>query len=116
MAIKINHSNLYQGMDELKTKTMVALLMGAQTEAMRLESYMKKNRPWTDRTENAKASLRVQVSQLSDTVLRMTLSHGVEYGIWLELAHGKKCAIVAPTIEKEGPKVFQRLSKFALKG
>lgn len=79
-------------------------------KASEIESKMKQNRPWTDRTGMAKATLNVKVSQPSETVVRMTLAHGVEYGIWLELAHEKNYAIVAPTVREEGPRVVKDLN------
>jgi hypothetical protein len=39
----------------------------------------------------------------------MSLAHGVDYGICLELAHEKKNAIIAPTINKFAPEVVEDL-------
>lgn len=109
MAIKIDYSKstLNRNLSDLTTKIGAAVLMLASTEASRLESKMKINRPWTDRTGMAKATLRASVSQPSKDKIRITLSHGVDYGIWLELAHGKNWAIIAPTINQEGPEVVK---------
>lgn len=85
------------------------------TKASEIESKMKQKRPWTDRTGMAKAMLNVKVSQPSETVVRMTLAHGVEYGIWLELAHEKNYAIVAPTVREEGPRVVKDLNNLMSK-
>lgn len=109
MAIRIDYasSTLNKNLLEMSTKIGAAVLMLASTEASRLESKMKINRPWTDRTGMAKATLRAFVSQPSKDKIRITLAHGVDYGIWLELAHGKNWAIVAPTINQEGPEVIK---------
>lgn len=109
MAIKIdyNSSTLNKNILEMSTKIGAAVLMLANTEAARLESYMKLNRPWTDRTGMAKATLKTSVSQPSKDKIRITLAHGVDYGIWLELAHGKNWAIIGPTINQEGPEVIK---------
>lgn len=93
----------------METKLAAAILMYCQTKAMTLESTMKLNRPWTDRTGMAKASLNTSVSQPDESTVRITLAHGVDYGIWLELAHDKNYAIIAPTIDTEGPKVIEGL-------
>ena len=37
--------------------------------------------------------------------MTLYLSHGVEYGKWLELAHGGRFAIVGPTIMRVGPRI-----------
>ena len=51
-----------------------------------------------------------KVSQPDDRTVRKTLSHGVDYGIWLELAHEKNYAVIAPTVRKEGPRIVDDLS------
>ena len=100
-----NNSELKKNIDKMSTKIGAVILMYAITKAGYLKSKMKQNRPWTDRTGLAKARLDVKVSQPNSHTVRMTLSHGVDYGIWLELAHGKNYAIIAPTIRDEGPRI-----------
>jgi hypothetical protein len=70
---------------------------------------MKVNRPWTDQTNQAKARLHTSVSQPNPNIVRITLAHGVNYGIWLELANEKKYAILAPTVNKFAPKIVEDL-------
>lgn len=105
MAMKIDYSgsSLRKGLDKMSLKIGAAVLMYANTKAAELQSKMKVNRPWTDRTGMAKATLHTVVSQPEPTKIRITLAHGVDYGIWLELAHEKNYAIIQPTINEEGP-------------
>ena len=105
-SLKIDTKKLVLGIAGLTPKLEAAIMMLANTHAARLEAQMKRNRPWTDRTNMAKVSLRGVVSRPSIAVVRITLSHGVHYGKWLELANSRKYAIVRPTIEKEAMKVF----------
>lgn len=105
-----NGSNLKSGLDRMTTKVGAVVLMYAATKASQLESKMKLERPWTDRTGMAKALLSAKVSQPALTKIRITFAHGVDYGIWLELANGKNYAIIAPTIRTEGPKVVKGLN------
>lgn len=111
MAFRFNYSEsgLKKGLDNFGPKFGAMILMYAATKASEFESKMKINRPWTDRTNMAKMTLSAKVSQPSKTIIRITLAHGVEYGIWLELAHGKNYAIVAPTVQQEGPRIVQDL-------
>lgn len=95
---------------KLADKTALAVLMYAQTKAEQMKSQMKIERPWTDRTSMAKTRLDAKVSQPNNHTIRLTLSHGVDYGIYLELAHEKEYAIIAPTIRKESPKVVEGLN------
>ena len=102
-----SNDNISPALDGASEKLLAAVKMLASTEAIDLRSYMQKNRPWKDRTGKAKASLNVVVTQPNDTTVRITLSHGVSYGKWLEMAHGGKYGIIKPTIEKRGPHVMQ---------
>lgn len=117
MAFKLEYdkSNLKKNLDKMSVKLGAAILMYAATKASELESKMKQNRPWTDRTNMAKTLLKARVSQPSKDTVRITLSHGVDYGIWLELAHEKNYAIIAPTIREEGPRIIKDLDNLMSK-
>ena len=69
-----------------------------QNWAGQLEGYAKENAPWTDRTGHARQGLHGGVD-VDDTKFVLYLSHGVEYGIWLEIAHGGNYAIIKPTFD-----------------
>ncbi len=102
----VKDGDLNKMLEALGPKINTACFMYATTQAIRLESYMKLHRPWTDRTGMAKTMLNARVSQTSPSTIRITLAHGVDYGVNLELAHGMKYAIVEPTLDKEAQKVF----------
>lgn len=112
MAIQFdyNGSNLKSGLDRLSDRLGALVLMYVATKASELQAKMKVNRPWTDRTGMAKITLSAKVSQPSDAVVRITLAHGVDYGIWLELANEKNYAIIGPTIKTEGPELIKGLN------
>lgn len=107
LTIDWENSNLSKKMDVVGEKVGAAMLMYMATKASEVKAYMKLNRPWTDRTNMAKATLDTKVSQPNSNTIRMTLSHGVEYGIWLELAHNKNYAIIAPTLNVKAPEVIK---------
>lgn len=117
MAFQLNYgkSSLKSGLDKMSVKLGAVILMYASTKASELQSKMKLNRPWTDRTGMAKALLTAKVSQPSKQLVRITLAHGVEYGIWLELAHEKNYAIIAPTVREEGPRIVQDMDNLMSK-
>lgn len=117
MAFKLdyNNSQLNKNLDKMSVKLGAMLLMYASTKAKGIESTMKIKRPWTDRTGMAKALLSARVSQPDSQTIRITLAHGVEYGIWLELAHGKNYAIIAPTVREEGPRIVGELNNLMTK-
>lgn len=105
-SLTVDDSDLNKMLEALGPKINTACFMYATTQAIRLEAYMKTHRPWTDRTGMAKMMLNARVSQVGVSKIRITLSHGVDYGVNLELAHEKKYAIVKPTLDKESQKVF----------
>ena len=111
MSFKLDYdsSALKKNIDKMSDKLGAVVLMYSATKASELQAKMKINRPWTDRTGMAKATLNAKVSQPSPTIVRITLAHGVDYGIWLELAHEKNYAIIAPTVREEGPRIVSDL-------
>lgn len=117
MALKLDwtKSVLNKTLEEMKPKLRTATLMLAIREAQELRTYMQLNRPWTDRTGEAKRRLNAQVSQESEDVIRITLAHGVDYGYWLEVAHGRKYSIIGPTIKIKGPELASKFSGFMQK-
>lgn len=104
--VEIDFSKIIDNLGTLAVKTEMGLLMYAQTKASQLESYMKTNRPWTDRTSMAKNTLSGRASSVKNGV-RITLSYGVDYGIYLERAHEQRYAIIEPTIKIKGPGVLK---------
>jgi hypothetical protein len=111
MAFKLNYneSTLSSNLDKMGTKLGAVILMYAVTKASEIQAKMKVNRRWTDRTGMAKTLLNAKVSQPNSDLVRITLMHGVEYGIWLELAHEKNYAIIAPTVREEAPRIITDL-------
>ncbi len=110
-----NSSSLSKNLDKMAVKLGTVLLMYSATKASEIQYKMKVNRPWTDRTGMAKTLLNAKVSQPDKNTIRITLAHGVDYGIWLELAHGKNYAIIAPTIREEGPRIVEDLENLMSK-
>lgn len=78
----------------------------AERYAPEIEAYMKAEALWTDRTGNARQTLSAEVEQTAEDMVTIILAHGVDYGIWLELAHGGNWAIINPTIDVFGPRIW----------
>lgn len=62
-----------------------------------MEQYAKRNAPWTDRTNMARNSLNGGGLKAGDDLISY-ISHGVEYGKWLEVIGAGKYAILQPTV------------------
>lgn len=106
MGLSFDKDTLTPHLQKFSDRAMPALMMLCTTEAVKLRSDMQINRPWTDRTGEAKRQLNSFASQIGPTTARITLAHGVWYGKYLELAHEKKYAIIAPTIKTKGKEFF----------
>lgn len=108
-------SALGQNLAQFSNKIGAAMLMYATTKSTECEAYMKLHRPWTDRTNQAKTTLNSKVSQPNDHTIRITLAHGVDYGIWLELAHEKRYAIIGPTVTIKSVEIMQDMKNLMSK-
>lgn len=104
--LRIDSTDLDRGLERLRA--IAAIRMYAETQARVLEGAMKQGRPWTDRTGDARRRLTGYVTDIPNGY-RINLVHGVTYGIWLELAHEKRFAILEPTLRLKSPEVVSGL-------
>ena len=75
---------------------------------------MKLKAPWTDDTGAARAGLNGDVTHegsgpIGFTEHTITFAHGVDYGIWLEVANSGKYQIIMPTVLAVGKAVMETL-------
>ena len=110
MSFKFDANNLIKGLAEREIKTRAALGLYADTVAKKMETHAESNKPWVDRTGRAKQSLNSSWKWVGD-VARVELSHGVHYGIYLELCNEKKYSIIKPTIDIISPQAIRGLNK-----
>lgn len=82
----------------------------AQYNAPRVESYMKDNAPWTDRTGNARNGLAARPYRDNNEV-GIVLFHQVPYGIYLETRFDGRYAIIQPTIDTLGPQIMAQYNR-----
>lgn len=94
---RLDASLLEAGLNALIPKSDAALRMYAETAALKLQNYARDKAPWTDRTGHARQRLNASVSKIAHGY-KIALAQGVDYGIFLELAHEKRFAIIQPTI------------------
>jgi hypothetical protein len=78
--------------------------------APEIENWMKTNAPWTDRTGNARQTLWTDVAGDGLTII-LTLSHGMWYGWWLEVANTGRYAIVAPAVDYWAAQLMQDIQR-----
>lgn len=99
--LKLDTSKLAKGLENMRSKFDVALEMKAGEYASQLQTDAQTNARWTDRTGEARRRLRGSYEVVSNGY-KLVLAHGVDYGIWLELANEKRYAIIMQVIEYTG--------------
>jgi hypothetical protein len=96
-------------MKEYERRVLHAIKQVARYWQSVFEAYAKKNRPWDDQTGNARQSLHAWIEELSGDIVRLYLSHGVDYGIYLETKYSGRYAIIWPTIKRHLPQIRRML-------
>lgn len=76
------------------------LQMLMQTAASKMEAWAKENAPWTDRTGAARQRLHGEAYWENPQIVVAAVMHQVDYGIFLELAHQRRYAILERTLEE----------------
>jgi hypothetical protein len=104
-----------QAFPEMAQAYMSAIHMGVfsiiQRWAPEIENWMKQNAPWTDRTGNARQTLHTEIDDVVNTMVKLTLAHGVNYGIFLELCNAGRYAIVNPALDHFAPKIWSDVQR-----
>lgn len=85
---------------KLTSKEYGGLQMLMQTAASKMESWAKENAPWTDRTGAARQRLHGEAYWEDSKIVVAAIMHQVDYGVYLELAHQRKYAILERTLEE----------------
>ena len=93
-------------------RVITAVTAVAGRVAAEMANSAKANAPWTDRTANARTGIFGTAERdMAAQVVTIFLSHGaaIDYGVFLELAHGSSFAIIMRTIESHLPGLRQDL-------
>lgn len=98
---KMDLGGLLNGLAGTENRIDAALRMYAETGALQLQNFARENRKWTDRTGHARQRMTGSVGKMHNGY-RITLAHGVDYGVWLELANEKRYSIIPQAIEYVG--------------
>ncbi len=102
----------------MSERVEVAIEIAFENMAAQAEARMRTQASWTDRTGAARGSLRADVD-LTGRAFSLLLSHGVPYGIWLEVANDGRYAIVITTqrwVAGQLPKVVAAAVNAGLRG
>ena len=101
-SFKFDTSKLEKGLKAFESKAMAAIEMKVSTQYVpKLRESAQLNARWENRTGEARRRLNSSYETVSNG-FNLVLAHGVDYGIWLELANEKRYAIIMDTIEYVG--------------
>lgn len=89
----------------------MAVFAICQSYVPEIENWMRSNAPWTDRTGNARQSLWSDVEHVANTAVDLIMSHGVDYGKWLEIANAGQYAIITPALDYFAPKIWADIKR-----
>lgn len=95
-------------------RVLVAVAAVAGYIATQMANSARHNAPWTDRSGNARSGIfGTSEHDASRHVVVIYLSHGpaIDYGVFLELAHGSRFAIIMRTIEAHLPEIHRMLNE-----
>ena len=98
---KMDMSKLEKALDSMESKFDVAMRMKCEQYAQQLQTDAQVNAKWQNRTGEARRRLNGSYEPVVNGY-KLVLAHGVDYGIWLELAHEKRYAIIMQVIEYTG--------------
>lgn len=105
-SVTIDPGDLSANLGSLAQRFIVALRGLGQMMAQRMRSWAQANAPWTDRTGDARQRLMTRV-RMEGAKLVIILFHQMTYGIWLEVKHNGRWAIIMKTIDRFYPEVMR---------
>lgn len=71
-------------------------------------AWLKQNARWTDRTGAARGGL-LAIPHHDKKFEEIFMAYSVNYGIWLEVAHDRKYAIITPAMRIMGDELMKSL-------
>lgn len=107
-----NTIQITQNMSRYGDAIKDAMLAIGEYNAPRMEADAKHEANWQDHTGHARGTLNAQVWQTDNgDVTIIQLSHGVFYGIFLEVRNQGRYAIVIPMMQRYYPIVWKMVEE-----
>jgi len=94
---------------KLVQKMEADVLSIAERGATEAENAAKRRGPWRDRTTQARAGLTGTAGKLPGGGARIVLSHTKKHGVYLELAFGRRYAVIESALAEAARGVEQNL-------
>lgn len=100
-SFKLDLSKLVKNIKGFEDRFDVAMRAKCDIFSQQLQQDAQDNARWTNRTGEARRRLNGSYKRVANGY-NLILAHGVDYGIWLELANEKRFSIIPETIEYTG--------------
>jgi hypothetical protein len=107
---RMNTKGMSARLETFNPKAQKALSAAFAYQEPKSTARMKTTARWTDRTGNARSSLFAKASQTGNTH-KLLLSHGMSYGIFLEVRFSGRYSIVRPEILLAGQDLMRLTEK-----
>ncbi len=104
-------STLGRAVEQYGARVFVAIKAVADFTAQRLQGDARNDAPWQDRTGNARSGLFGVAEQVAQEIVEIYLAHTMKYGLFLELAHGGRYAVIIKTMERDFPELTRMLDE-----
>lgn len=75
-----------------------------------VESWLKNNAPWTDRTGNLRQSMWAEFQQFA-LDLALVFDYGLDYGVFLELGNSGAYAVTGPALDYFAPRIWAEIER-----
>ena len=110
MNMQIDITDALAGLTDYGEKTLACLRRVGSAAAEDIENYAKLNRPWVDRTGNARRTMK-GVCRISGNILTVGVVGRMPYSVYLELGYGGKYSVLAPSVRHFAPEVLQSFAR-----
>lgn len=114
MEFKVDPSQVIKGLVQAEQKTRAAALAYAKAAGAKMVAYAKQNRPWEDRSHNARDTIDSEAKWIGDVCI-VELRGNMSYSVYLEMAMEKRWAILWPTVNKMKDEIYQGYAKAIIK-
>ena len=109
MGFTVDTSQMRRALSEYQQRALYGVQVLAQSAAADLQAEAQAGAPWTDRSGLARGGIRGRADRAGSRIT-ITLSGSVRYMVYLELAHGKRWAILWPTMQRNADRILQSLA------
>lgn len=106
--LRVDPGNFLRGMSQVQQRQLFAIETYGKAVGNKMIAHVKKSHPWHNRTYSAERTA-TSSAEWHGNVMRIALSSGVSYGVYLEFKrfkHVGNLAIYFPTVRKFAPEAL----------